>query len=167
MGTTYQQLYIEGAQFPSSNFPQLLKRNGTNFPVASLAFDATTEEKCYWKCKARKYGSGNISAIISWQGDSATSGGVVWGAKVAAITPDADSQDVETKALGSQNTFADTHLGTTAHRDHTCTIDISNLDSIAEGDDFWLEISRVAANGSDTMTGDALLLGVELSYSDT
>jgi hypothetical protein len=91
----------------------------------------------------------------------------MWGAKIAAITPDTDSQDVETKSLATQQTVTDSHLGTTGQRVHTCSITVSNLDSIAADDLVWLEISRVAANGADTLTGDAILIHAELTYSDT
>lgn len=167
MATIKRDISIKSANFPSSNFPQLKNVMGSNFPVFGLYFDASTEEKCYFEFKAVGYGSGNITANLQWYADSASSGDIVWGAKLAAITPNTDTQDVETKALATQQTVTDSHLATTGQRLHECSITISNLDSIASGDAVWLEISRVAANGSDTMTGDAVLTGLEITYSDT
>jgi hypothetical protein len=132
-----------------------------------LAYDAATEEKAYWKFKASNYGSGDLTLLLRWYADSATSGVVRWGAKIAAITPDTDSQDVETKSLATQQVVDDTHLGTTGQRLHNCSIAVSNLDSIAADDEVWIEISRVAAHANDTMTGDAILVDAELQYSDT
>lgn len=167
MATVYQHLNIGAAQFLASAFPALKKTNGTNFPVLGLFYDAATDEKAYFKARARSYGSGNLTLKIEWYADSASSGDVVFGARLAAITPNTDSQDVETKAFATAQTVTDTHLGTTGQRLHEIDLTISNLDSIANGDEFWLEVYRDADNGSDTMTGDAAIVGLELSYSDT
>lgn len=169
MSTIKHTLLPEEAQFLATAFPQYRKENGTNFPVSSLSYDGagSTEEKAYWKIKAQNYGSGNLTLILDWYADSGTTGDIVLGARIAAITPDTDTQDVETKAFATQQTVTDTHLGTTAQRVHRATITISNLDSIAADDDAWLEISRLPGNGSDTMAADAQLLLAELTYSDT
>ena len=167
MSTIYQALAPEEAQFLSSTFPQFLKTDGSNFPVSGLAFDAAADEFAYWKLRASQYGSGNLTLDIEWYADSASSGDVVFDAAVAAITPNTDTQDVETKAFATINSVTDSHLGTTGQRLHRCSITISNLDSIAADDVFWLRISRDANNGSDTMTGDAILVSATLSYSDT
>ena len=147
-------------------FPQSVRFAGTNFPVEGLAFDAGADEACVARFKAKNYGSGNITAILTWYADTATSGVVRWGAALACITPESDSQDVETDSFATENTVDDTHLGTTAHRLHTATITISNLDSIAADDIVFLRIRRVGSHANDTMAGDAILVGVELQYSD-
>lgn len=166
MATVYQQFDPAAAQFLSSAFPALAK-NGTNFPVAGLAYDAASDEAAYWSFDAINYGSGNITARVFWYADTATSGDVVWGAQLAAVTPNTDSGDVESKALATAQTATDTHLGTTGQRLHQIDITISNLDSIAARDQVWLKIYRDADAAGDTMTGDAILTGVTLSYSDT
>jgi hypothetical protein len=157
----------EDAQFLSSNFPQYKKILGTNFPVSVLAFDAATKESAFWKFKASNYGSGNLTLVVRWAGDTATSGVSAWGAKIACITPGTDTQDLTTKAFATAATATSTHLGTTAKRVMTFTITISDLDSIAAGDTIWLELYRDAAAGGDTMTGDALFTEAGLEYSDT
>ena len=167
MATQYIPLPPEIATPIGSTFPQFLKVNGTNFPVTSLAFDASTDEACAFKFRAVNYGSGNLTLDIDWYADTATSGDVVWSAAIAAITPDSDSQDVETKSLATANTVTDSHLGTTGQRLHRATITISNLDSLAAGDIVWLKLQRTGSSGSDTMTGDALMTMATLSYSDT
>jgi hypothetical protein len=148
-------------------FPQLVKTNGTNFPVSGLAYDASTEESAFWKLVAENYGSGNLTLNLFWYADSASSGDVIFGAAIAVITPNTDSQDVETKAFATANTATDTHLGTTGQRLHQVAITISNLDSIAANDVVWLKIYRDADAAGDTMTGDAILVAAELTYSDT
>lgn len=167
MGTVYQQLTPEAAAFPAATFPQFNKVAGTSFPVTGLAYDAATDEAAFWKVEAIAYGSGNVTCDIAWYADSASSGDVVWGVSLAAITPDTDSGDVETKALAAENTVTDTHLGTTGQRLHRASVTVSNLDSLANRDDVWVRVRRVGSSGSDTMTGDAILVLGVLSYSDT
>jgi|SRR6185436_3503479 len=169
MATVRQLLAPEEAQFLATAFPQFVKNNGTNFPVSGLAYDATTDEAAFWKLKAINYGSGNLTLTIFWYADTASSANVVWEAQIAAITPDTDTQDVETDGLATLNFVQDTHLGTTGQRVHTCAITISNLDSIAANDLVFLRIARDAngTSATDDMAGDAILLLAELSYSDT
>lgn len=167
MATTYQFLTPEEAVFLASAFPNYVKPNGTNFPVSGLAFDAASEEKAYFKVKAQKYGSGNWLLSYAWYADTATSGDVRWAARIAAITHNTDSQDVLTKAFATQQAIDDSHLGTTGKRLHVIDLTISNLDSVANGDDVWIEVSRVGNHANDTMAGDAILTLLELSYSDT
>lgn len=166
MATVRQTLLPEEAQFLGSAFPSLV-RNGTNIPVSGLAFDAAAAESAFWKFSAEAYGSGSLTVKLFWYADSASSGAVVWGASLAAITPDTDTQDVESKALATENTATDTHLGTTGQRLHSVSITVSNLDSLAAGDACWLRVRRVATDAGDTMTDDAILERIELSYSDT
>lgn len=166
MATVYQQLDPGAAQFQSTAFPALVK-NGTNFPALGLAYDAASVESSYWMWRAVSYGSGNLTVALDWYADTATSGDVIWGSQIAAITPDSDSQDVETKSLATANTVTDTHLGTTGQRLHRASITVSNLDSLAANDDVWMRVYRDAAAGGDTMAGDAILVGVTVSYSDT
>lgn len=167
MATVRQPLEPMDAVFPTSNPAAPTMVQGTNFPVPGLAFDATTQETAFFPFHAAAYGSGNITVRIYWYADTASTGGVTFGASLAAITPDTDTQDVETKAFATENTASDTHLGTTGQRDHSFTITLSNLDSIAANDDCMLRIRRVPADGSDTMTGDAIIKRVVLEYSDT
>jgi len=169
MATVRQVISPDEAHFPTTNLPAFTRVSGTNFPVASLAYDATTDESAFWKLKAVNYGSGNITLTISWYADTASTANVVWEAQIAAITPDTDTQDVETKAFATLNFVQDTHLGTTGQRLHQCSITISNLDSIAANDIFWLRLARDAnsTNATDDMAGDAMFLMGELSYSDT
>lgn len=169
MATVRQWLAVEEAQFLATAFPQFTKVNGTNFPVSGLAYDATTDEAAFWKVLAVSYGSGNLTLTLYWYADTATSASVVWEAQIAAITPDTDTQDVETDGLATLNFVQDTHLGTTGQRVHQCAITISNLDSLAASDLVFVRIARDAngTSATDDMAGDAILLGAQLSYSDT
>ncbi len=167
MATVYQVFRPYDGIPPASNYATLDVIAGTNFPVPCLDFDTTTAESIYFYFQAVNYGSGNLTLDIDWYADTAASGDVVWDAQVAAITQNTDSGDIETKALATANTVTDTHLGTTNQRLHRASITISNLDSIAAGDWCVLKVTRDVGDAADTMAGDASLVGVTLSYSDT
>jgi len=141
-------------------------RGGINFPASGLAFDAAINEAAFWLIRAANYGTGNVTIHVDWYADTATIGDIVWQAQLAAITPDVDTQDVETKPLATLNTFTDTHLGTVGQRLHRAVITMTNLDALAANDDLWVRIARDASNAADTMAGDAILTLAAVSYSD-
>ena len=169
MATIYHHLYPEQAQFAAANFPQFVRNLGSNFPVSGLAFDGgSTDENAYFKLIATSYGSGNVTVTVYWYADSASSGNVVWGAALSAITANTDTQDIETDAFATANTAQDAHLGTTGQRLHSIDITVSNLDSLAADDHVVLQIYRDASDTTnDTMTGDAIITMLRVSYSDT
>lgn len=167
MATVSHLLLPEEAQFLATAFPQYVKNNGTNFPVSGLAFDAATDEACFWKFVADNYGSGNLTIRIFWYADSASSGDVIFDANISCITANTDTQDIETDGLATINSVTDSHLGTTGQRLHSADITLSNLDSIAAGDLVHLRLNRDANNASDTMTGDAIVVAVQVQYSDS
>jgi hypothetical protein len=167
MGTTRVVLTPGDALFPTSNPAAPVLGQGTNFPVDGLAFDASTQETCFFRLPALAYGSGNVTVTVDWYADTASANGITFGASLAAITQNTDTQDIETKGFATENTASDTHLGTTGQRLHTFDITVSNLDSLANGDDLTLRLRRVPADGGDTMTGDAIVTRVVIAYSDT
>lgn len=167
MATVYHQLLPEEAQFLATAFPQYLRTLGTNFPVPGLAYDAAADEAAFWKLAALNYGSGNLTLSIYWYADTATSGDVVWEGQLAAITANTDTQDIETKAFATLTNVTDSHLGTTGQRLHSVDLTLSNLDSLAANDYLTVRLARDANNAADTMTGDAIVVCVVLSYSDT
>lgn len=169
MATVRLNLAPEDAQFAASGFPAYVKNQGTNFPVTGLAFDASTAETVYFKFEPIGYGSGNLTFDVVWYADTSTTSthGVTWQASIAAISPGTDVTNVETKAFATAQQ-ASTDLGSTdAQKLIKTTVTISNLDSIAAGDECWLKLTRLVSDGSDDLTGDAIITSVRLSYSDT
>jgi len=167
VATVFLQLHPRAAIPDSSTGAQHDVLDGTNFPIPVLAFDTTTEEQAYWTGRAYNYGSGNITVGIDWYADTASSGVVRWGTAIAAITPDTDSQDIETKAFATAIEANDTHLGTVGQRLHRAIITLSNLDGLALDDWFAFKLYRDVGDAADTMAGDAFSGLVTLSYSDT
>lgn len=158
-------LELTTARLPTSNAPEVTTVQGAAFPVASLAFDASTEETCYFPFRAVGYANGNVTVRLRWYADTANSGGVAFGCSLAAITPNADTQDVETKTFATEVVGTDTHLGTTGQRLHDMSVEVNALDSIADGDWVVLRLARKVGNAADTMTGDAQLVEVTIHYN--
>jgi len=146
-------------------FPEL-KAAGTNYTEYSFSFDAGVNEFLQVLWRATSYGSGNVTVKVAWYADTASTGDVVWGARMAAITANADTQDVETDTLATENTVTDTHLGTVGQRLHEVDLTLSNLDAVAAGDYCVLQLRRFATDAGDTMAGDAQMVSVTLTYSD-
>jgi len=169
MANVVLELDPGAAQVLAANFPAFTRTAGTNFPVAALAYDASaaTDEAAFWSFRAINYASGNLTVDIDWYADTATSGDVIWDVQIAAITPNTDSQDVETKSLATVNSVTDTHMGSTGQRLHRCTVTVSNLDSLAAEDDVWMRVARDGNNASDTLAGDALIAKVTVTYLST
>lgn len=165
MATAYVQLNPFGAILPASSYAQFDVVAGSNFPVGGLDFDAAATETAYFVFRASQYSSGNLTVAIDWYADTASSGDVVWGAAICVITPDTDSQDIETDTFATQNTVTDSHIGTTGQRLHRAVITVSNLDSLAAEDWVCLQIQRLGADGSDTMAGDATVTLITVSYT--
>jgi hypothetical protein len=159
------EFHARDGEVRSTAFPGLVQANGTTIPVAGYAFDAASEEGLFFRFRASDYTSGDVAVSLDWYADSASSGAVVWGAQLAAITPDTDTQDVETDALPTTTNVTDTHLGTTGQRLHRVSITLTGaaLDSLSANDHAVLRIARVATDGADTMSGDAILLMVSIA----
>lgn len=168
MATTRIPLGV-GAFAPSPTvgaFPEEINDPGTNYAARGLAFDATANEDSYTRFRADNYGSGNVSVVVDWYSRTGqTSGGVVFAAALSVLTP-ADAQSVLTDAFATENTQATTVSGTARALNRT-TITVSNLDSLANADSVELRLGRRPTNGSDTMTGDAVVVDVNIEYSDT
>jgi len=166
MATIYHQLHPFASVPPASNPATMSVVAGSAFPIAMLDFDSGTDESAFWVFRATEYGSGNLTVDIDWYTNSAqTSGSVVWTAAVAVITPNTDSQDLETDTLATANTVTDAHIGTTAQRLHRATVTVSNTDSIAADDWVCLQVTRDANNGSDDLAADASITLVTVSYT--
>jgi len=110
----------------------------------------------------RHYGGGGLTVTIGWMATSATTGDVVWDAALKSVTDDAD--DLDTKAFAAVNSATDTTAsasGEVAYTTVTFT-DGADMDSVAAGEYFQFYLNRDANNGSDTMTGDAELVFIEI-----
>lgn len=167
MATTKLALSIESAgPIPSVTLPEL-KSAGSAVTVLSYSFDSATTEGIQWQLPALlSYGSGNLTVKCRWYADTATTGGVAWGATIEVVTP-ADALNMETGPAWNTEALTTGTASGTAHGlvETSCTV--SSLDSLTNGDVVFVRIRRKHDDAGDDMSGDAQLVGVVLEYSDT
>lgn len=156
MANTRFVLTPNAAEFPASNFPQLMLVNQR--PV--LAFDASTNETCYWTAAVPQGWTGTKTAYIYYIMASATSGDVDIDVAVEAVTDgDATDLDAGTSFDTTNSTDNTTVPGTAGYMD-VVAVTLTNNDSSAAGDYVRFSLTRDAA--SDTATGDMYVLAMEI-----
>ena len=154
---------------PDIDFPKLRLINGTNFGFPALFYSDSTDRSAFFFFRALEYVGGNdITVDIDWYADNATSGNVVWGAAVAAITP-LDTTQITSKSFATETTATTANPGTSSARlvRTSITISSSNNDGMVQDDWVILKIRRLGANGSDTMSNDAAVVNITVRYSNT
>jgi hypothetical protein len=147
---------------------QRMKSSGTAPApyLLQLAYDASSEEWATWQFRMPDDYASAAVAKVAFKMTSATSGAVVWGVQIAAVTPGDAVVVNSAKAFATVNTTTTTVGGTVGYVVES-SITLTNDDSVAAGDFVVMRVARVAANGSDTATGDAELVQVGLSYTTT
>lgn len=145
-------------QPPASTYATFDTRNGH----VVLDFDASADEVAvFGDVLPRHYAGGGVTVTLVWMATTATSGNVVWS---VAIERDDTATDLDTDSFATANTATAAAPATSGAPAYT-TIAFTNgaqMDSLAVGEAFRLKVQRTGSSGSDTMTGDAELLGVEI-----
>lgn len=126
----------------------------------SLDFDQSTAEYAQFQIAMPKgWDEGTIAAVFHWTAASG-SGAVVWAIRALAVSDD----DALDQAMGTAQSVTDTLLAANDEHRSGETAAVTIGGSPAENDLVIFEVYRDAANGSDTLNADALLLGVTLFY---
>lgn len=131
--------------------------------IGIAGFDKETQEHLWFQ--GRMPGDYKEKPVVKlqWMANSKEAQKVVWGARIAAVTPKDEDTPVEHAAAEAVTVTAE--VNTTEARRLILTEIEPKTDSIAAGDFFELLIFREAASGSDSLTVDAELLMVALSYT--
>lgn len=144
---------------PASNYATLDSRN--NHLVAD--YDAGTNETLYFEgFLPRNYSGGGLTVTLVWVASSSTSGNVVW--DVAFERHQDGVTDIASDSFASAQSVTSAAPGTSGivkYADIAFT-NGAQIDDLAAGEHFRISVTRNAASGSDTMTGDADLLGVAI-----
>lgn len=130
--------------------------------VPYLAFDSGTDETVdFFGVLPRHYGGGGLTLTLYWA-STQTANAVVWDAAFRRIADDAE--EVDTAHTYDYNSVTATTASAAGEVDYaTITFtDGADMDSLAVGELFALRIRRDADNASDTMTGDAYLIAIEI-----
>lgn len=124
-----------------------------------LAFDDSTDEFAQCRLVFDNWAGGQVKIKFYWSSDAA-SGNVIWAIQGGSLAND----DAIDTAFGTAVTVTD---GVTAADDllvSSATGAITIAGSPAAEDAVWFQIYRDADDGSDTMSGDAKLLGILVQY---
>jgi hypothetical protein len=151
---TYAVFTAEHNQPPSTAFATLDTRNS----IAVLDFDDATDESAVFVSimpEGASLGSG-LKIRLHWMATTATSGNVVWDVSLERMTTDLDTDSFDTIASGTAAASGTSGILTVTE------ITLTTIDSVTAGDGFRLKVTRDANNASDTMTGDAELVAVEV-----
>ena len=144
---------------PSSNAATIDLRN----QHAVLDFDAATDESArFGGVMPRNYGGGGVTVTLIWMASTATSGAVVWNVSWERHADDAF--DLDSDGFAAVNAATDTAANVSGEVSYPTIAftDGADMDSVAVGESFRLNVTRDADNGSDDMAGDAALLRVEI-----
>jgi hypothetical protein len=127
-----------------------------------LDFDSAAPESARFSgAIPSHYGGGGLNVVVAWAATSATSGDVVWSAAFERHA--AGDADFDADGFGAaQSAVGAAPAVSGALRYTTIAIDGADLDDAAAGEHFRLRIARVADDASDTMSGDAELVSVEI-----
>jgi hypothetical protein len=134
----------------------------------ALRFDAATEEMAYWSFMLphEAAAASTFTLRLVWTSVAAsTTTNVVWGARITAVTP-ADADTPIEHAQAAQQTVTSANNTTEAGRAIAASITFTNAQADGVVADDWVvvQISRVAANGSDTLAEDSRLIGANLTF---
>jgi hypothetical protein len=128
-----------------------------------LDFDATTEEGAGFVFSLpQAWNEGTVKAKVYWTSDDTGAGGVAWGLRAGARSDD----DVLDAAFGTEQVVADTVTAAGDLMISAATSALTIGGTPAAGDLLVWEITREVANGSDTSTADARLIGVKLQLTN-
>jgi hypothetical protein len=157
-GNSLMAFFPGGHEPPASNFATFAVRN--NHPC--LDFDAATLEGTFFTgVVPSQYAGGGVTIDIHWIATTALTGDVVWGAAWEECDP--NNNDLDSDTFGTESTATGTANGTAGKVTRTTvTITHANCGSPAAGDAFRIRVQRRAADGGDTMTGDAELVGIHI-----
>lgn len=162
-GDTILQLSPLHNEPPASNMATVDTRGTT--PIPLLDFDATTNESAVFSAvMPRHYAGGGITVYIHYAMSSAVADTVDWDVAFERI---GDQQlDIDGDSFAAVQSVDNTTVPGTSGLVDIVSVNFSDgaqMDSVAVGEGFRLQVTRDAA--SDDAVGDAEILFVELAES--
>ena len=162
MATTGSILFpVQGAKLPTAN-AALIDGGQTNW---RLLFPDSTDRSCTWQFRMPHDFATGIKAHLHYSIDSGTSGRLLMGVEVMAVTP-GDAVDINTESFAAVNTGSQT-APLIAGRMSAINFAITANDSLIAGDYCKIRLSRDADNVADTITGNAEIVAFTLEYLTT
>lgn len=145
--------------FPSASPAPAIRRDRSGHIVLRFA-DSVTNRAIFEDFLARHYDGGGITVTLKWAALTATTGNVRWSvAFERMVAHDIDADDFATAKAA---TTAAPAGGAGIPVDTVIAFTNAEIDGLVAGEAFRLLVERLGADGADTMTGFADLLGIEL-----
>jgi len=156
-----QLAYLGAHSFDFTSFQATPDKAGTHF--VSVHADSGDD---YVDVDGRMPGGwngGNVELVLYFASTSTASGNVKWDVQVERLANDgtaitASSFDVVTSATSAVGTPT---VGSLSYA--TITVSSGNMDGLLAGEYFRIRIQRDTTDALDTLTGDAVLLGLSLN----
>lgn len=164
----YQTIFIPaGAMTPATTAgaSAATKEAVTNKQTYDVfAFDGASVESVWFGIRMPDlWDLGTLKAVIHWTPDTSGSGAVVWGLSTVAVSND----DAIDATLGTEVTVADSVLVVGDFHTTSATAAMTVGGTPALGDMVFFKLRRITSDAGDTMTQDALLMGLTLQWRES
>ena len=127
-----------------------------------LDFDASTKEYAQFSVAFPKsWNAGTVTYQVYWTPSSTNTGDCIFGLQGVSCG-DSDTIDV---AFGTGVEVTDAGIGTVEDQQITSESGAVTITNAADGEQTYFQLYRDAADGSDTFTGDARVLGIRLFFT--
>jgi hypothetical protein len=127
-----------------------------------LDFDASTAEYSQFSVGFPKsWNAGTVTYQVYWTPSSTNTGDCIFGLQGVSCG-DSDTIDV---AYGTGVEVTDAGIGTVEDQQITSESGAVTISNAGDGEQTYFQLYRDAADGSDTFTGDARVLGIRLFFT--
>jgi len=142
---------------------QAVETTATRPELKVLDFDASTAEYAQFSIAMPKsWNLGTVTYQAFWSPSSTNTGNCIFGLQGVSCT-EGDTADV---VFGTAAEVTDAGIGTVEDVQMTAVSGAVTIAGSPADDDYtFFQVYRDAADGSDTFTGDARLLGIKLFYT--
>ena len=141
---------------------QQVETTATRPDMKVLDFDASTAEYAQFSVAFPKsWAAGTVTYQVYWTPGSTNTGNCIFGLQGVSCG-DSDTIDV---AYGTAAEVTDAGIGTVEDQQITSESGAVTITAAAAGEQTYFQLYRDAADGSDTFTGDARVLGVRLFFT--
>ena len=142
--------------------PQQVETTATRPDMKVLDFDASTAEYSQFSIGFPKsWNAGTVTYQVYWTPSSTNTGDCIFGLQGVSCG-DSDTIDV---AFGTGVEVTDAGIGTVEDQQITSESGAVTISNAGDGEQTYFQLYRDAADGSDTFTGDARVLGIRLFFT--
>ena len=142
--------------------PQQVETTATRPDMKVLDFDASTAEYAQFSVGFPKsWNAGTVTYQVYWTPSSTNTGNCIFGLQGVSCGY-SDTIDV---AFGTGVEVTDAGIGTVEDQQITSESGAVTISNAGDGEQTYFQLYRDAADGSDTFTGDARVLGIRLFFT--